>query len=229
MGQFGLADVASDSLKFITFEGGDGSGKTTQVRQLADALSAVGGTVVTTREPGGTPAAEDLRALLVSGDVDRWDPRTEALLHQAARIEHIRKTIKPALDNGSWVLCDRFVDSTLAYQGYGHGVPLEDLAALQAFAVGSLLPELTLMLDVPLSLGESRTDARDGVGQTEDRYERMNHGFRERVHAGFGAIAKANPNRITVVDATADPNTVHAACVAAVLATWPECGLGTSL
>ena len=218
MGRLGLADVASDPLKFVTFEGGDGAGKTTQLRRLADALSNSGSEVVVTREPGGTPAAEDLRALLVSGDVDRWDARSEALLHQAARIEHIRKTILPALDRGAWVLCDRFIDSTMAYQGYGHGLSLVELEQLQSFAVGDIKPGLTLVLDVPQTTGLARTgtratNAKEPATGAEDRYERMSQGFRERVRGGFLEIARLNLERVIVVDATIDADGVYAACV----------------
>lgn len=129
--------------RFITFEGGEGGGKSTQLRLLAEALRGVGREVVTTREPGGSKGAEDIRALLVTGVPDRWDGITEALLHTAARRDHLIKTVWPALDRGAWVICDRFADSTMAYQGYGHGLPLEMLDALYRTAIGDFRPDLT--------------------------------------------------------------------------------------
>jgi dTMP kinase len=218
-----VTGVSEGRPRFISFEGPDGSGKTTQINLLAEALRNAGRDVVQTREPGGSPQAEALRALLVSGDIDRWDARAEALLHNAARVEHLRATVRPALKAGAWVLSDRFADSTLAYQGYGHGVDRDALITLQSFATQGLMPGLTLMLDVPLETGAERTGARNSG---EDRYERMGDGFHDRVRNGFLAIARADPERVRVIDATADPRSVHQACRAAVSSHFGEDAFG---
>lgn len=191
--------------RLITFEGGDGAGKTTQIARLAGFLEGLGIPVVRTREPGGTAAAEAIRALLVSGNVD-WDPLTEAMLHYAARREHVEKRIRPTLAAGKWVLSDRFYDSTVAYQCYGQGLAPEDEAALRRVTVGSLQPDLTLLLDIPVEAGRKRAQSRQ-----EGRYEAMNDDLHLRVRAGFLDIAHREPERITVVDAGQDPDSVAAA------------------
>src|SRR5690349_6248781 len=140
-------------LRFITFEGGEGGGKSTQLRLLAEALRQAGETVVTTREPGGAPGAEEIRKLLVEGEPGRWPAEAEALLHFAARAEHLAAVIRPALKKGQWVLCDRFADSTLAYQGYGQGLDLGWLQVLRTRVVGETEPGLTLVLDLPVEKG----------------------------------------------------------------------------
>jgi dTMP kinase len=182
-------------LSFVTFEGGEGGGKSTQLRVLADALRTAGMTVVTTREPGGAPGAEEIRRLLVEGEPGRWPAEAEALLHFAARAEHLAKVIRPALGAGQWVLCDRFADSTVAYQGYGQGLDLAWLKQLRARVVGATEPGLTLILDLPVETGLGR--ARE-----QQRYERMGRAFHEKLQAGFLAIAKAEPERCVVIDAT---------------------------
>src|SRR5688500_12746876 len=172
--------------RFISFEGGEGAGKSTQIRLLVDALAARGLDVIATREPGGSPGAEEIRRLLVSGDPGRWDGVTEALLHFAARRDHLARTVWPALDAGRWVVTDRFADSTMAYQGYGHGLGREPIERLYEVAVGGFAPDLTLILDIPPEAGVSRAHARhDG----EDRYERMDLTFHHRLREGFLAIA----------------------------------------
>jgi dTMP kinase len=193
--------------RFITFEGGEGAGKSTQLKRLAETLRRRGLDVMTTREPGGSPGAEQIRALLVSGDPERWDGMTEALLHFAARRDHLRSTVWPALEAGKWVLCDRFADSTLAYQGYGHGLPHQDIRDLYRLAVGDFAPDLTLILDLPVETGLARAAGRGGG---EDRYEKMKGGFHQRLRDGFLAIAAAEPNRCAVVpaDRSADEVTV---------------------
>jgi dTMP kinase len=196
-------------LKFVTFEGGEGGGKSTQLRLLADALRATGDTVVTTREPGGAPGAEEIRRLLVEGEPGRWPAEAEALLHFAARAEHLHAVIRPALDRGDWVFCDRFADSTLAYQGYGQGLDLGWLKQLRARVVGPTEPGLTLILDLPVATGLGR--ARE-----QQRYERMGQAFHEKLHAGFLAIAKEAPERCTVIDATRSIEAVAADVRAAV-------------
>jgi len=191
--------------RFITFEGGEGAGKSTQVSILADHLRALGITVVTTREPGGAPGAEDIRNLLVNGATDRWTPVSEALLNYAARSEHMDKTILPALDAGNWVICDRFYDSTTAYQGYGHGLDLAALEQIRQAVLGDFKPDLTLILDLPLELGLERALAR---GDGEDRYERMGREFHRRLLGGFTDIAAREPDRCIVIDAAADITTI---------------------
>jgi len=191
---------------FITFEGGEGSGKSTQAERLGQALDSAGIEVIVTREPGGAPAAEDIRTLLVNGDADRWTPKSEALLNYAARAEHLRQTIHPALQSGKWVLCDRFADSTTAYQGYGHGLGSDWVAALHQLVVGDLQPDLTIILDIPVLTGLKRAAIRGGV----DRYERMDEQFHERLRSGFLEIAERQPERCTVVDATGSIDEIQA-------------------
>jgi dTMP kinase len=199
--------------RFITVEGGEGGGKSTQIALLARALEAAGHTVTLTREPGGAPGAEEIRKLIVEGAPERWDGLTEALLLSAARREHVVRTIEPALAAGRWVVCDRFADSTLAYQGYGRGIDRGALERLRALAVGALAPDLTLVLDLPVALGLARARARRGP---EQRFEAMDEAFHERLRQGFLAIAAAEPQRCVVLDATASIADVHRAVVAAV-------------
>lgn len=188
--------------RFITFEGGEGAGKTTQIARLADRLRDSGVPVLTTREPGGAPGADSIRALLVSGATDKWDPVSETLLLYAARRQHMVQTIGPALAHGEWVLCDRFADSTLAYQGHGHGVPAEFIHGLYNAVVGDGGPDLTVILDLPVAAGLARAGARNaGQARAEDRFERMDTGFHERLRQGFLEIAAREPDRCTVVDA----------------------------
>ena len=191
--------------RLITFEGGDGAGKSTQITRLADYLAGFGIPVLCTREPGGTAEAEAIRALLVSGEAD-WDPLTEAMLHYAARREHVEKRIRPALAAGEWVISDRFYDSTVAYQCYGQGLAAEDEAALRRLAVGGLQPDLTLMLDIPVETGRERAQARQ-----KSRYEAMNDDLHLRVRAGFLEIARREPQRVAIVDAARAPDNVAAA------------------
>jgi len=209
-----VTDGASAAGRFITLEGGEGAGKSTQIARLADWLTARGREVVTTREPGGSPGAEMIRKLLVEGPAERWDGTTEALLHYAARRDHLRLTVWPALKRGVWVISDRFADSTRAYQGYGHGLDLAMLARLQDVAIGTFRPDLTLILDLPIETGLARAAARRGA---ETRYESLPRDFHERVHDGFGEIAKAEPERCTVIDASGDIEAI-AAAVARVVA-----------
>jgi dTMP kinase len=199
--------------KFITLEGGEGAGKSTQIARLADALRKAGLTVRTTREPGGSPAAETIRKLLVEGEPGRWQPMTEALLHFAARKEHLETVVMPALAAGEWVISDRFADSTLAYQGYGHRLGRAPIAALYQVAVGDFAPDLTLILDLPVEAGLARTGGR---GHAEDRYERMDRAFHERVRTGFLEIARAEPGRCDVINATGNLERVTALVLEAV-------------
>jgi dTMP kinase len=190
-------------LRFVTFEGGEGAGKSTQIRLLADRLRAAGELVEVTREPGGTKGAEEIRALLVEGGAGRWQAESEALLHFAARTEHLAHVIRPALAAGKWVLCDRFADSTLAYQGYGQGLDLDWLWTLRRHIVGATEPGLTLMLDLPVERGLARAE-------TEQRYERMGVDFHHRLAEGFRQLAAAEPVRCRLINAARDREDIAA-------------------
>ena len=191
--------------RFITLEGGEGAGKSTQARLLAAALRETGLEVVQTREPGGAPGAERLRALLLSGEID-WSPAAETLLHFAARAEHVARTIRPALESGAWVVCDRFTDSTMAYQGHGQMADRGLIAALTGLV--GLVPDLTIVLDVTTELGAARMVRR---GAEPDRYEREGAAFQHRVNDGFRQIAAAEPARCVLVPAAGTIEQVHAA------------------
>jgi dTMP kinase len=201
--------VTTDRARFITLEGGEGAGKTTLARRLAEALAAAGLPVLRTREPGGAPGAEALRSLLLHGSV-AWDPVAEAMLMFAARREHLIKTIQPALLAGTWVICDRFADSTLAYQCYGHGLDTGVWRKLADVALGGFTPDATLVLDLPPEAGMARALTRG----LPDRFERLAAGFHARVHKGFRAIAAAEPDRCVLLDATQPPEAVFAAASA---------------
>jgi dTMP kinase len=192
--------------RFITLEGGEGAGKSTQIQRLARRLRRAGIKVLVTREPGGAPGAEAVRRLLLEGRSDRWDPMSEALLHFAARREHLVKTIWPALARGHWVISDRFADSTLAYQGYGQGVGTGKIKTLYKLAVGSFAPDMTLMLDLPAATGLARARSRT---PGRDRYERMQLSFHTRLRAAFRKIARAQPRRCVVIDASLSPQAVN--------------------
>lgn len=207
--------------RFITLEGGEGAGKTTQIRRLADSLRADGRDVLVTREPGGSAGAEEIRGLIVSGEPGRWDPVTEALLLYAARRDHVERTIRPALAAGRWVVCDRFADSTMAYQGYGHGLGQQAVLDLHRAAIGDFGPDLTLILDLPVDVGLRRAAERGGAGRAEDRFERMGHAFHQRLRDGFLDIARHEPGRCRVVDAARDADAVAADLIAAVRARFP--------
>jgi len=183
------------------------------VKLLVAALEHAGIPAKATREPGGSPGAEAIRQLLIEGETERWDAVGEALLLYAARREHITQLIRPALDAGSWLICDRFNDSTVAYQGYGRGVPLDELAMLQQFAIGDFAPDLTLILDLPVEEGFARAALRP---RRADRFERLDRNFHERLRAGFQAIAAAEPQRCIVIPASGSVDEVHHAIVATV-------------
>jgi dTMP kinase len=199
--------------RFITLEGGEGAGKSTQIARLKSWLESRGRSVVATREPGGSPGAEMVRKLLVEGPADRWDGTTEALLHFAARRDHLRSVVWPALKRGAWVVSDRFADSTRAYQGYGHGLDLALLDKLYAVAVGDFRPDLTLILDLPVDTGLTRAAARRG---TETRYENLPRAFHDRVRTGFLEIAKNEPKRCAVIDASKDIDAIAGAITSVV-------------
>lgn len=202
------------STKFITFEGGEGVGKTTQIKLLAAALEKSGLQVLTTREPGGSPAAERIRELLLTSDAV-WDPVSESLLLSAARRDHLAFTIWPAIKAGSWVLSDRFTDSTLAYQGYGKGLEIAWLESLYRTIAGDFAPDLTLLLDLPVEEGLKRT-----VNRMKDNncYEKMDLTFHERLRTGYLTIAKANLKRIAIIDAGGEVAAIQAQIQKAVTA-----------
>ncbi len=191
--------------RFITLEGGEGVGKSTQIRQLAEALRALDLNVVTTREPGGTEGAEAIRGLLLAGGQDRWNDATEALLFAAARADHVAKLIRPAIDRGDWVICDRFVDSTRAYQGGAGGMADVDILNLHRIGSGGLLPDRTLILDLPVEEGARRAKARSADA---DRMGAKDAAYYERVAARFRELADAEPARFRVVDAHGAPDAV---------------------
>lgn len=195
---------------FITLEGGEGAGKSTQAKLLAEALAAHGLPVLRTREPGGAPGSEILRELLLSGRVD-WSTPAETLLHFAARAEHVEQTIRPALAAGTWVVCDRFFDSTMAYQGYGQGADREMIRTLSALI--GLRPDVTIVLDVSESVAISRLLRRGGDA---DRYERLDALFHARVNQGFREIAAAAADRCVLIPADGDQAAVHAAVLTAL-------------
>lgn len=192
---------------FITFEGGEGSGKSTQIRRLAARLEAGGRGVLVTREPGGTPEAEAVRALLVSGDVQRWTAKSEALLNYAAREQHLEQVIRPALAADRIVLCDRFMDSTRAYQGTAGGCEASFIDALEKAVVGATRPDLTLIFDLDPMVGLARARAR-GDEVSEDRYERKGLAFHKRLREGFLEILRREPKRCRLIDASQDVDAV---------------------
>jgi dTMP kinase len=196
----------SHSGVFITLEGGEGSGKSTHARLLAERLVSAGRDVVVTREPGGAPEAEAIRRLLLGGEPERWSPLAEALLNYAARDTHLGVTIRPALARGAIVLCDRFMDSTTAYQGHAGGVDLAFIRSLEHAVVGDTRPQLTLVFDVDPELGLERARQRDPGNA--DRFERMDLAFHQRLRAGFLEIARAEPGRCVLVDASRDKDDV---------------------
>ncbi len=203
---------------FITFEGGEGTGKSTQVARLVERLRARDLEVVQTREPGGSQGAEEIRNLALNGDAGRWSPMTETLLMYAARSDHLERTIRPALEAGRWVVCDRFADSSRAYQGAGGGTPAEFIETLDAAIVGPTQPDLTLVFDLPVEVGLERAFGR---GLFETRFESKGLEFHERLRRGFLDIAAAHPERCVVIDADGDQDTVEARVWAAVEARLP--------
>lgn len=190
---------------FITLEGIEGSGKTTQAARLADSLRALGHPVFLTREPGGTPAAEQLRAILLNSRTESLAAETEAFVILAARRQHVDHVVAPALKQGAIVLCDRFTDSTLAYQGYARGLDPKSLRTMNRWATGGLAPDLTLLFDLPVATGLRRRQS-DRAGQ--NRLDRETRRFHERVRAGFLQLARREPSRIKRIDAARAPETI---------------------
>ncbi len=204
---------------FITFEGGEGVGKSTQVRLLSERLRQAGREVVETREPGGSPGAEALRELVVTGARDRWSSLAELLIMNAARADHLERTVRPALARGAVVVSDRFADSTRAYQGAAGGVEPGVLAAVERAVVADSAPDLTLILDLPVEVGLARAEARGG----EDRFERKGAAFHQRLRDAFLAIAAAEPDRCVVLDGALPIAELHGAVWSAVA---PRLGAG---
>ena len=205
----GLPDLGG---RFISVEGGDGAGKSTQIQRLAETLREQGCNVVVTREPGGSPGAEAIRDLLVKGSADRWSPMTEALLMFAARRDHLEKTILPALKGNAVVISDRYVDSSIAYQGYAGGLGAETIAALGLVAIDGHLPDLTLIIDVSAQEGLARAQTQNGEGRFEDKGD----DYQARVRAAFLEIAAAAPERCIVIDGNGDIDMVHERVIDAV-------------
>jgi dTMP kinase len=200
--------------RFISLEGGEGAGKSTQLRALAAALRGRGLEVVETREPGGSPGAEAIRKLLLEGGDDRWTPESEALLFAAARADHVARTIRPALERGAWVLSDRFLDSSLAYQGGAAGIGIETVRRLHEIGSGGFLPDRTLLLELPAEAVESRLRVRDSGGS--DRIGGRGGGFHDRVALAFAELAEAEPDRFRRVDASGPAEAVTARLLAAI-------------
>lgn len=205
---------------FITFEGVEGCGKTTQLRLLQEFLNARGYAVTATREPGGTPIGDGIRRLVLSPGASAIDGKTELMLYEASRAQHMCEVIGPALANGNIVLCDRFGDATLAYQGYAQGLPLDCIETLNRFTTGNRSPDLTILLDCPVERGLERTReraARTGQDTTEDRFEQKDLDFHRRVRQGYLAIAQGNRSRFLIVDGGGDRDAIQAIIRPAVL------------
>ena len=200
--------------RFITLEGGEGTGKSTQGKRLARALEEKGLSVVLTREPGGSPGAEEIRTLLVNGAPGRWDAMTETLLMYAARADHVGRTIGPALVAGKWVVCDRFSDSTYAYQGAGRGLERETIRRLDALVLDDFKPDLTLVLDLDVDVGLKRAMARSGA--TENRFEQFDRDFHQRLRQSFQDISRRHPDRCILIDASGNEDQVAEAIWAQV-------------
>jgi dTMP kinase len=198
--------------RFISLEGGEGVGKSTQLRELAEALRARGLEVVESREPGGSAGAEAIRSLLLGGEEDRWSARAEALLFAAARTDHVEKTVRPALERGAWVLCDRFLDSSLAYQGGAGGLGIDEVQRINLFGLGGTLPDRTLLISLPE--GSARAFERDGGDS--DRIGGRSRAYHHSVEHAFRALAAEEPDRIRVVDGSGDQQAVTVRLLAAI-------------
>ena len=191
---------------FITFEGGDGSGKSTQVNLLKDNLDNLNFETIKTREPGGTPSAEILRDLLTTGEVEKWTPMSEALLMWASRYEHLIQVIEPALNSGKNVICDRFYDSTYAYQGVAHNLGIDKMEKLKKIIIGDIEPDITFVLDIDPKVGLKRSLDRSNQ---ENRFESYNIDFHNKIRSAFLEIAKKNKNRCVVVDASLNEQEIN--------------------
>ena len=193
--------------RFITFEGGEGSGKSTQIKRLADMLGAKGVRTLVTREPGGSPGAEIMRYVILSGVAKPFGAEAEAMLFAAARDDHLKTVIRPALERGVWVICDRFADSTRIYQGVAGDVDTRSIRALERIVVGDTKPDLTFILDVPAAVGLQRATKRRGAGDA-DRFEKEALAFHEKLRDGFLMLAASEPERCVLIDATASKDEV---------------------
>lgn len=200
--------------RFITFEGGEGVGKTTQIRALASYLEEKNIPTVLTREPGGTEGGEIIRNIVLEGATDRWDPMTELLLIYAARRDHVMRVVRPALQKGHWVLCDRFADSSIVYQGVVRGLGSETVRRLHRLSLGNFWPDLTILLDMDAFEGLSRADQRDA--DASFRFERMGEEFHHKVRQAFLNLADDDKSRFAVVNAAAAPEDVSANIFASV-------------
>ena len=200
--------------RFVTLEGGEGTGKSTQAKALAAALTERAFEVVVTREPGGSPGAESIRSLLLEGEEERWSAAAEALLFAAARADHVERTIRPALERGAWVLCDRFLDSSLAYQGAVGGVGVEAVRRLHEIGSGGLLPDRTLLLRLDPAAAAARTQVRDMAGA--DRFGARDAAYHARIAEAFDALAEAEPERFRTIDAAGNAEEVTARLMAAL-------------
>ena len=198
---------------FITFEGGDGSGKSTQVNLLKDYLDNLNFETIKTREPGGTPSAEILRDLLTTGEVEKWTPMSEALLMWASRYEHLIQVIEPALNSGKNVICDRFYDSTYAYQGVAHNLGIDKMEKLKKIIIGDIEPDITFVLDIDPKLGLKRSLDRSNQ---ENRFENYNIDFHNKIRSAFLEIAKKNINRCVVIDASLNEQEINDLIITAI-------------
>ncbi|MDA8707885.1 dTMP kinase [Hellea sp.] len=205
--------------QFITFEGGEGAGKTTQAKMLVEALEGAGIETLMTREPGGTFGAEAIRDLVLEGTSDRWSGMTELLLMYAARLDHVEKLIKPALERGVWVICDRFSDSSLAYQGYARGLGPDKVEALHAAVMDEFEPDLTILFDIDPILAQKRVETR---GENLSRFDAESIAFHNTLREAFLNIAKDNPKRVFTVDAAASRDGVQTRILFAVTQKYPE-------
>jgi dTMP kinase len=195
----------SKTPRFISLEGGDGSGKTTQIARLVASLNQRGIQTLATREPGGSPGAEEIRKLVLTGEPGRWDAITETLLMFAARADNVAKAIRPALAAKKWVICDRFTDSTYAYQGAGGGLARETIRRMETLVLHDFRPDLTFILDLPVAAGIARTKGR---AHAETRFEKKGGDFHERLRQAYLAIARRDPERCVVIDAAQDADVV---------------------
>ena len=200
--------------RFVTLEGGEGVGKSTQLKALSEALRARGLEVVESREPGGSPGAEAIRALLLQGDIERWTAEAEALLFAAARSDHVARTIRPALERGAWVVCDRFLDSSIAYQGVVGGVGAEAIRRLHDVGSRGFLPDRTLLLHLDARDAAARTEVRDIAGA--DRFGARDADYHARINSAFEQLAAEDPARFRVIDAAGSPEEVTARLLAAL-------------
>jgi len=203
---------------FITFEGGEGAGKSTQIERLARRMRAKKYDVLVTREPGGSPGAEAVRHVLLSGAAEPFGPKMEAILFAAARSDHVEQVIRPAVEHGTIVLCDRFIDSSRVYQGVTGGLDPDFMEALEAVAINGMVPDMTLIFDIDPSVGLKRAAARRGSEDGADRFEKETLSIHQRRREAFLAIAGAEPDRCIVIDASSDPDTVEHVVTAAVFA-----------